>query len=148
MRRWSRCWYQTELQEHGATACTDVTGFGIAGHLLEMARASERDVRLQLSSLPLLDGADKTVAAGLLSSLHPDNMRVGRAIANAEEAATNPVYPVIFDPQTAGGLLASVPAERSEACVADLQARGYVRACMVGVVDDRHETASQIWVEP
>ena len=135
------------LRKHGATACTDVTGFGLAGHLLEMARASKLDARLQLSSVPLLDGAAETVAAGLLSSLHPDNLRLGRAIANAELASGTPSYAVIFDPQTAGGLLASVPATQVDSCVAELRAGGYPAADIIGTVEPRRNAESQIWVE-
>ena len=52
------------LMQHGVTACTDVTGFGLAGHLLEMATASEVDVELDIASVPLLEGAEETVTAG------------------------------------------------------------------------------------
>lgn len=135
------------LRRHGATACTDVTGFGLVGHLVELARASEVDARLTLTAVPLLDGARETVAAGFLSSLHPDNLRLGQAIANIEEAATDPAYPIIFDPQTAGGLLASVPVARADACVEDLRARGYDGATIVGAVEARHDPDSQIWID-
>jgi selenide,water dikinase len=134
------------LRQCGATACTDVTGFGLAGHLLELARASGVDARLALGSVPLLDGAGETVAAGLLSSLHPDNLRLGRAIANPEDGAANPLYPIIFDPQTAGGLLASVPAAEADRCVDELRARGYAAAAIVGTVEARRDHESQLWV--
>ena len=135
------------LRTHGVTACTDVTGFGLVGHLLELARASGADVRLTLSHVPLLEGARVTVAAGLLSSLHPDNLRLGRAIANLEEAAADPVHPVLFDPQTAGGLLASVPADRVDACVSDLRAGGYPAVAIIGTVEGRRAEESQIWID-
>ena len=61
------------LIAHGASACTDLTGFGLLGHLVEMTRASGVDAELCLSSLPILDGAESTVAAGILSSLQPAN---------------------------------------------------------------------------
>lgn len=118
------------LREYGATACTDVTGFGLLGHLLEMLRASAVDARLQLDVLPLLDGAMDTIRMGILSSLQPANLRLRRAIVNLEQAAQHAHYPLLFDPQTAGGLLAGIPAGNAEACLSALRASGYTPAAI------------------
>lgn len=123
------------LQRHGATACTDLTGFGLLGHLLEMTRPSKVDASIDLSALPVLDGAEQTVAAGILSSLQPANVRLRRAIRNAEAVVNHARYPLVFDPQTAGGLLASVPADQADACARELVALGYLQACIIGRVD-------------
>ena len=120
------------LREFGATACTDVTGFGLLGHLLEMTRPSGVDVELRLKDLPLLDGAVDTCAAGILSSLQDDNVRLRRAIVDQGRWVDDPRYPLLFDPQTAGGLLASVPAERAGACVDALRGLGYRQAVVIG----------------
>jgi selenide, water dikinase len=120
------------LFEHGATACTDLTGFGLLGHLVEMTRPSGVDAELNLAALPLLDGAQECVAAGITSSLQSANVRLRRALRNQEEMVKHPRYPLIFDPQTAGGLLASVPAARADACVAALRALGYGRTAAIG----------------
>jgi selenide,water dikinase len=122
------------LLAHDSHACTDVTGFGLLGHLVEMVRASAVDVELHLDAIPLLDGAEDMVRAGIVSSLQPQNVRLRRAIANLEEAAADPRYPLIFDPQTAGGLLASVPADKADACVEALRTLGYDTAAIVGSV--------------
>lgn len=122
------------LMRHGARACTDVTGFGLLGHLVEMTRPSGVDVELTLSSIPVLDGALETVRAGIFSSLQPENVRLRRAIRDADKAARHELYPLIFDPQTAGGLLASVPHDRAEACLAELKRAGYERAAIIGRV--------------
>lgn len=122
------------LREHGATACTDLTGFGLLGHLVEMTRPSGVDAELSLSALPLLAGALETVKAGIVSSLQPANVRLRRALRNQEAFVDHPVYPLLFDPQTAGGLLAGVPAERAEACVAALHAAGYGGTAVIGRV--------------
>jgi selenide, water dikinase len=120
------------LREHGGTACTDLTGFGLLGHLVEMTRPSEVDAEIQLSALPLLDGAQECVEAGITSSLQSANVRLRRALRNQEEFVKHPRYPLIFDPQTAGGLLASVPADRVDACIAALKAQGYSHTCKIG----------------
>lgn len=122
------------LIAHGARACTDMTGFGLLGHLLEMTRPAGVDAELDLAALPLLDGALETVAAGVLSSLQPANTRLRRALRNQEAALTHPVYPLLFDPQTAGGLLAGVPEAQVAACLAQLHALGYPHAKRIGRV--------------
>ena len=120
------------LIAHGARACTDLTGFGLLGHLLEMTRASRVDAELELGALPILDGALDTVAAGIVSSLQPANVRLRRAIRNPEAFRNNPLYALLFDPQTAGGLLASVPADSAAACLAELHGLGYPKAVRIG----------------
>ena len=132
------------LRQHGATACTDVTGFGLLGHLVEMTRASHVAASLDLSRLPVLEGAEETVAAGIFSTLQPQNVRLRRAIRNLDAAADAPRYPLLFDPQTAGGLLASVPAAAAEACLARLQDLGYKHAALIGGVEEASDVLEPI----
>jgi len=120
------------LLAHGATACTDLTGFGLLGHLVEMTKPSGVDAEINLAALPLLDGAEECVRAGITSSLQSANVRLRRAIKNQEAFINHPRYPLIFDPQTAGGLLASVPAGQVDACVAELKALGYTHTSTIG----------------
>jgi len=122
------------LREHGATACTDLTGFGLLGHLVEMTKPSGVDAELDLAALPILEGAEETSAAGILSSLQPANVRLRRALRNQQQALHHPRYALIFDPQTAGGLLASVPQARAEPCLKALRALGYAQAAVIGRV--------------
>ena len=122
------------LHGHGARACTDVTGFGLFGHLLEMVGDERLTVRLDADALPLLDGALESIRAGLESSLQPDNERLaGRADVHPQLAA-HPHYPLLFDPQTAGGLLAAVPAGAVDGCIQKLRELGYERAATVGMI--------------
>ena len=134
------------LRDHGGRACTDVTGFGLLGHLVEMTRASGVDARLTLDAVPLLDGAQETAARGLLSSLQPQNVRLRRAVANVETARADSRYPLLFDPQTAGGLLAGVPEDRAAACIGRLHALGYTHAAVVGVAAGRDDAAPPITI--
>ena len=120
------------LREHGGTACTDLTGFGLLGHLVEMTRPSEVDAEIWIDALPLLDGAQECVQAGITSSLQSANVRLRRALRNQEQFVSHPRYPLIFDPQTAGGLLASVPESKVDACVEALKAAGYPHTCKIG----------------
>jgi len=120
------------LREHGATACTDLTGFGLVGHLVEMTRASGVDAELDMSAIPLLDGAMQCVEAGILSSLQPANLRLRRAISDLDKVSSHPVFPLLFDPQTAGGLLAGVPADNASQCIDALRALGLPHARIIG----------------
>jgi selenide,water dikinase len=125
------------LRRHGVHAATDVTGFGLVGHLVEMVRAADVDATLALERVPTLDGARETVALGIFSSLQPQNVRLRRAIRDLEAAGRHPLYPLLFDPQTAGGLLASVARGEAEPCVAALRAAGYRHADVIGFVSER-----------
>ncbi|ETW95152.1 MAG: segregation protein B [Candidatus Entotheonella factor] len=122
------------LRRYHATACTDVTGFGLLGHLVEMTKASDVDAELYLSQIPFLDGAQETVQAGIFSSLQPQNIRLRRAVRDLDRVAAAPAYPLLFDPQTAGGLLASLPAEDVDDCLAELKALGYQEAAVIGTI--------------
>ena len=115
------------FRAHGAAAVTDVTGFGLAGHLGEMLRASGRAAVLWPGAVPALPGALDLIARGVRSTLHPAN--------EAAAAGFDPeACPVLFDPQTAGGLLAGVREDRAADCLAALAAAGYAQAAVVGEV--------------
>ena len=132
------------LRRHGASAMTDVTGFGLLGHLVEMVRASAVDAALNMERLPILPGALEVVQQGIFSSLQPQNIRLRRAIREVEGAARHPHYALLFDPQTAGGLLASVPAEQAQACIQDLRGLGYQDAATIGTVQAQSDALEPI----
>lgn len=134
------------LQSFAATACTDLTGFGIIGHLIEMTKASQVDAQIYMDALPLLDGAMDTVKAGILSSLQPANLRLRRAVQDIEAAAKHPAFPLLFDPQTAGGLLAGVPADKVDDCVAKLRAIGYRDTQVIGQIKTLSEEQAPITI--
>lgn len=108
-----------------AHAMTDVTGFGLAGHLLEMLDASGCGAQLQATAIPLLPGALDLAAAGESSSLAPANraLTVGRL-----GLPEGPLRALLHDPQTGGGLLAAVPADLAAGLVAALRAAGFAAA--------------------
>ncbi|MFW6359975.1 MAG: selenide, water dikinase SelD [Chroococcales cyanobacterium] len=122
--------------EHQATACTDITGFGLLGHLIEMVNASQVAIELQLDAIPALPGAMETLKQGFTSSLQPENLRAAYRIENLAEVSYLPKYPLLFDPQTSGGLLGAIPKENAEACLKALKAAGYSESCIVGNVTE------------
>lgn len=101
----------------GVTACTDITGFGLAGHLLEMLDASGVGAELDAGAMPLYDGFTEVVAGGIVSTLQRDNVRLA---ARVRVEGSAPAW--LFDPQTSGGLLAGVSAERVEEALRRLPA--------------------------
>jgi selenide,water dikinase len=131
------------LAAHGARSMTHVTGFGLIGHLAEMARASGVDAELVLDRIPMLPGARELVARGVASSLLPQNLRRREAIRDPA-GETMPLFPLLLDPQTAGGLLAGIPPTRADACVAALREAGYSEAAVIGTVGPRTASAPPI----
>ncbi|HEX6440855.1 MAG TPA: selenide, water dikinase SelD [Stellaceae bacterium] len=133
---------------HGATACTDVTGFGLLGHLLEMLSASVADARLDPGRIPALEGAMPLLATGLTSSMHPGNLGALTALSSEEIARFPAVADLLLDPQTAGGLLAGVPAGGAAAdCLTELRRVGY-RAAVIGVVMAGTGERPRVFLEP
>lgn len=129
---------------HGATACTDVTGFGLAGHLLEMIEAAQVGLYLDLYALPVLEGARDTLQAGLVSSLQQQNEQAARAIQDAQFFEHRPDYRLLFDPQTAGGLMGAVPGDRAKACLGALHQAGYIESVIIGEVAPLQNPAQPI----
>jgi selenide,water dikinase len=105
------------LQEFQPHAVTDVTGFGLAGHVAEMAEASGAAVEIDLGALPLLPGALKAAATGLVPAGAGKNKTSIAAVLEVDEGADELRVDLCLDPQTSGGLLASVLPEHAEALV-------------------------------
>lgn len=117
----------------GAVAATDVSGFGLAGHLAEMLRASGVSAVLELGRLPALDGALELLERGARSTFHPENARLKTAIAAEPAVHVDPRFELLFDPQTSGGLLFGIRPERAEETLERLAAAGDT-AAIVGEV--------------
>ena len=118
---------------HGATAMTDVSGFGLAGHLAEMLRASRATAELGFAAIPFYPGARQLAAAGIASTLLPQNLAIDGIMRGDVDEATRAL---LFDPQTAGGLLAGIPQSRAVECVTALRASGYAQATVIGSVQE------------
>ena len=118
-----------------AQAMTDVTGFGLAGHLLEMLDASGCSARLNLQAVPCLAGAILLAEAGHRSSLAGANRAACAPRISGPGIATlaSPAAELLFDPQTAGGLLAAVSAAQTAALLAALRAAGQP-AALIGEI--------------
>ena len=120
------------LQSHHAHACTDITGFGLLGHLVEMLNASGLHARLDVQSLPRLPAATDLLARGFASSLAPANEAFASALGT--QATNGWAHGLLFDPQTSGGLLASVLPSNAPACVEALSRAGFHDTAIIGTV--------------
>ena len=120
-------------RELGISALTDVTGFGLAGHLWEMLEASQVSADISLTKVPTLVGAAELVAQGIESTLAPGNRQVERHLHAAQAVSDDSHYGLLFDPQTSGGLLIGVPAGAAASLVERLASA----ATVIGQVIER-----------
>ncbi|MEH6347799.1 MAG: selenide, water dikinase SelD [Bermanella sp.] len=129
------------FHQFNASACTDVTGFGLLGHLVEMLKGSDVGATINMADIPVMAGTLGIMQTGIFSSLQPHNVRLRRAINNQDEYLHNDHYPLLFDPQTCGGLLACVNVEQATACLNALKDKGYTESMIIGEITALPEQA-------
>jgi len=122
------------MVEVGVNACTDVTGFGFLGHLYEMLREKGLGAELFLGNFQLLPGALEYASMGLLPAATYDNEEFVSGVVEEAEAVDSDLKSLLFDPQTSGGLLISVPPERLAALLSALRRKGVEWVQVVGRV--------------
>ena len=120
--------------EAAAHACTDVTGFGLAGHLTAMAAASQVDVEIILDDIRLLPGVRECLAQGILPGAAERNREASGQGLIAGEDVPSVMLDVCFDPQTSGGLLIAVGPARADQLLARLREEGMTEAATIGRV--------------
>ncbi len=123
MSRLNRAAAET-AQKHGAHAMTDITGFGLAGHALEMAKLSQVDFAIDFSKIALLPGAEEYARQGVFPGGMDRNRDYFSQWLRAERQLPEYALGLLYDPQTSGGLLMAVAAERAAALLAELRAQG------------------------
>jgi selenide,water dikinase len=123
------------MAEVGVDAATDVTGFGVLGHLHEMAEGSGCAAEITLAALPLFADAFSYAEAGVMPGRTADVVTFARAFTRCEEGTPAAWWNVLCDPQTSGGLLIAVPAEHAAALETALAARGEPHA-RIGRIDE------------
>jgi len=125
-------------RDAGATAATDVTGFGLLGHLKNLCEASGVGAHLLASQLPLLPGALALCERGLVPGGTKRNLAYVGPSVRFDEAVSEPSRLLLADAQTSGGLLLCVPAASADALCARLRGEGGV-ACVIGAIEPRGE---------
>jgi len=131
------------LSELNVQACTDVTGFGLLGHLYELCQASACAASLDLNAIPVLAGAEALALQNIKSSLYNQNRQALAALSWDDEIAQSPRFHLLFDPQTSGGLLAGISAAR----YAELDGSFHQQFYTVGEVTEFSSISSQIRIQ-
>ena len=132
------------LREFEVHAATDVTGFGLAGHTLEVAQGSEVTCVLQLDALPVFDEAFACYENGVTTGANAANREVVAPHARLAHGQSASREEIVFDPQTSGGLLAAVPRDQAERLVAALRDAGVEAAREIGRVIPRDGAISLV----
>lgn len=125
------------MREYGVKAATDITGFGLIGHAWEVAKASQVTFEIEAASIPRLPQALELVAQGMLTR----GDRVNRDYVGEDvlmDAISKPMQSLLYDPQTAGGLLICIAENRADDLLTKLQTT-YPQAAIIGQVTNRGE---------
>ena len=133
------------MLEGGASAATDVTGFGLAGHAFEMAEGSRTTITLDLAALPLFAGIEAVEVRKYRTRASRSNREYTAAATHFDSIPDAYQEEFLFDPQTSGGLLIAVPAARADELVRTLLTYGALAAAVVGEVVARRVKA--LWVK-
>lgn len=123
-----------QMTVFGAHGCTDITGFGLAGHLVEMARSSGHILEIDLEKLPVFPAVERCLAEGLMSGAIERNAEYAMGWIHVDEDCPEALLPILYDPQTSGGLMVALPAEQAEGYVLALRERGNAAVAVVGRV--------------
>jgi len=118
-----------------ANACTDVTGFGFAGHGMQLAKASGLNLFIDANKLPVLEGALHAVENNFLTRGDKSNREYTQDYYSVKGEINKTIEHLLFDPQTSGGLLISVPENKAEELLKDLKNNGDELASIIGYVD-------------
>jgi len=132
------------MSNFDVTACTDVTGFGLLGHLAEMVCGSSLSGRVFADQVPVITEALEFAAMGLIPAGAYKNREFRESMIDFAESVERFRRDILFDPQTSGGLLISVAGHQGEELVASLKDAGTADAIAIGEVLDRPE--EKIWV--
>ncbi len=123
------------LRDSGALAMTDVTGFGLLGHLQRLLQDLDAGAEISVESIPNLTGAAELAKQGVRSSLWAQNKQLLKRFS-VKTGIDEPQLSLLCDPQTGGGLLAIIPSENAESCLSRLIADGYSDAAVIGSIVD------------
>ena len=126
-------------------AVTDVTGFGLAGHALEMARSSKVTIKIRVNTLPILDEALEMYRKGMSTGSNGFNRRLVADVSQFKTKLDDPHENILYDPQTSGGLLAALPAEQAQGLVEALEGAGTPAAAIIGEVLPLNATSHLIF---
>ncbi|MBV6477470.1 MAG: Selenide, water dikinase [Ignavibacteria bacterium] len=117
-----------------ANACTDITGFGLAGHAMQMAAASRVALKFYVRELPVLNGVNEGIRKNLMTRGDKSNKEYTKANVINTGSINKEAEHILYDPQTSGGLLISIPEEKTGFLLLELEKGGDIYARIVGEV--------------
>lgn len=126
------------MQKYGVRAATDITGFGLLGHALKMAKASEVSMEIYSSDIPILSGAYDLAEMGCIPGGAFRNQDYCEAFLNSKDIDYQ-IKMIMFDAQTSGGLLMCVPEHKAEEVLSELKTEGYPQSAIIGKVIQKNE---------
>ncbi len=132
------------LSEFPIHACTDVTGFGLLGHLKEMVEQARSPVTVWAASVPRLPGVDRLVREGSVPGGTIANARFVEHLVTWDSSIDQTTRTILCDAQTSGGLLAALPEEAARSCVEEMERRGLTGAATIGRVEDGKEVSVHV----
>lgn len=124
------------MVKYDAHACTDVTGYGLAGHLVEMIRGSGISAEVDFSKLPVFAAVASCLENDILPGAIERNQEYAMAWVHVV-SGTESNLPVLYDPQTSGGLLISLPEENARALIDEIHERGHHAASIIGRIVEK-----------
>jgi len=127
------------MQKYGVKGATDITGFGLAGHSLKMARGSGVTIRLNMKGTPLINGVYTLADQGCIPGAAFRNLDYTEREMLIEEGLDYNLRMIAHDAQTSGGLLISIAADKADFLLEDLRSAGYAESCLIGKVEKRGE---------
>ncbi len=133
------------MAEFEIHAATDVTGFGLAGHSFEMATASKVTLEIIIDALPVMREALEMYKRGMTTGVNKNNRLMVSGNARFERELPNWYQEIVFDPQTSGGLMVSVPENQSRDLLKALHDTGVEKACIIGHVKPLQDAMNLIF---
>ncbi len=128
----------------GAHACTDITGFSFLGHALEMAQGSQVGMVIETKAIPIFPEAMEYAQIGLVPGGAHSNRQFFSCRVEAPSTMDPVLLDILYDPQTSGGLLISLPSDKSEELVSILRKEGHIHSSIVGEVVKDHPGKIQL----
>jgi len=129
------------MLEAGASACTDITGFGLMGHAYELAEASKATLSFFAGRIPIFDGCERYVRMGLIPGVSKLSKKYLKNAIRINPKVREELVDVLFDAQTSGGLLISIPKGKTEILCKKLKERGTLTYDVVGEVREREDVS-------
>ena len=132
------------MLKYQASACTDVTGFGLLGHLFEMTESGNFSVKIYSSMVPLLPDVLNLIAKKHIPGGLKENFNYLQPRVSYSGSPDDPLLKALYDPQTSGGLLFTISPEWAQACLTELSDESYLESAIIGEVIERNRKSIYI----